>query len=106
MVQMLQLWPEMHSNVPCTALPSVCAAATRQWNCWAGGWHETCFMSPLAALTHNKRNVFSVGRLRDCLDIVSIMSAIMVSIFSNFLLLSLTGRCTMYVVVVDIFIQY
>ena len=68
----------------------LCAAATRQWNCWAGGWHETCFMSPVAALTHNKRNVFSVGRLRDCLDIVSIMSAIMVSIFSvsNFLLLS------------------
>ena len=64
-------------------------------------------MSPLAALTHNKRNVFSVGGLRDCLDIVSIMSAIMVSIFSNFLLLSTkTGRCTMYVVVVDIFIQY
>ena len=70
---------------------ALCAAATRQWNCWAGGWHETCFMSPVAALPRNKRNVISVGRLRDCLDIVSIMSAIMGDVQCN---------------VVDIFIQY
>ena len=73
---------------PCTAH---CAVATRQWNCWAGGWPKMCFMSPVAALSQNKRNLFSVSRLRvrDCLDIVSIMSAIMVSILSvsNILLL-------------------
>ena len=48
-------------------------------------------MSPVAALPRNKRNVISVGRLRDCLDIVSIMSAIMGDVQCN---------------VVDIFIQY
>ena len=82
---------------PCTAH---CAVATRQWNCWAGGWPKMCFMSPVAALSQNKRNLFYL-MLVDChCEIVLILYPLWVQSwfpyypFPTFYCCSLTEKCT------------